>query len=171
VGKRSIKVFAKVAIAEIESFKFSSTLHVPRLGGKVIQFRIGNKKVLAVHIPHRKKEFDQAMEYVKDLLIHEIVDLAVGDVNFGYQEESPKGGLQFRDAQGILVEPEAHNVVDTQKGKGEYSYLSNKSKSQFRLDHLFSKYNIAYQYIGDDQNEPWVGYDHKGMLFNLKIKN
>ena len=170
-GKRRVKIFSKLPILINEANPFKANDFIPRLENKLISFKIGQFQVLVVHIPTRENEFIQAMEYVVNSFQNKSIDLAVGDFNFGYSSESPKGGLNFKKSQHFLEKIEEFEVVDTQKGKGNYSYISNRNGSQFRLDHIYSKHKIEYEYIGNDQGKPWDGYDHKGILFRLNIND
>jgi hypothetical protein len=171
VGKRRVKIFSRVEVLIQKANPSTDFQIVPRLQNKLLSFMIGVFQVLVVHIPHRKQEFDLAMEYVVNTFNNQLIDLAVGDFNFGYSEESPLGGLDFLESQRYLKRLEEINVIDTQKGKNNYSYVSNRNGSKFRLDHIFSKHEIEYEYIGDNEGKHWKGYDHKGMLFRLKINN
>lgn len=167
LGKRRVKIFSRVEVLIQTANPSTDFQIVPRLQSKLLSFKIGMFQVLVVHIPHRKQEFDLAMEYVVNRFHNQSIDLAVGDFNFGYSEESPLGGLDFFESQHYLERLETINVIDTQKGKNNYSYVSNRKDSKFRLDHIFSKHEIKYEYIGDVEGRPWKGYDHKGMLFKI----
>jgi hypothetical protein len=168
-GKRRINIFSKIPISIKEANPSKVKRIIPRLENKLLSFKIGRFQVLVVHIPTHKDEFLQAMEFVVNSFQNESIDLAVGDFNFGYSSESPKGGLDFNKSQHFLKKLEEFEVVDTQNGKGNYSYVSNRNGSHFRLDHIFSKHKISYKYVGNEQDNPWDGYDHKGILFKLNL--
>jgi len=169
-GRYGIKVFSNYEINILVAINYlPKELDSEKFKSKLVKFSIGKYDFLAVHIPAQSKPFMFAMEKVIEELAHNKNLICLGDFNFGYSDESPKGGLKFEDCVPLLNKMEKMGVKDTQYGKKQISHRHFKKNTLFRLDHVFSAKNIDYTYVGKPiSNDFWDGFDHKPMLFNLK---
>jgi hypothetical protein len=151
---------------KLESITLKDAILKDKLNSKILSFQIHNHKFLVVHNPTDNEYFDDAMQKIVKIAKNEN-PIIFGDMNFGFSDESPKGGLSFKNSQHYLRELYQFGYQDINYNKGMFSYVSNRTGSRFRIDLLLSKSNVFYVYVGDENGQPFKGFDHKGILFSI----
>lgn len=97
------------------------------------------------------------------------IDVIIGDFNSGYIEDSldiSTGELVFHAGYLYFNRYENLGFVDPLKGKNEFTFISQRSKRRFRIDHCFIKNTEhSVRYIDYFLNK--CISDHKAILVTI----